>query len=307
MQALVYALFRMFIFAIRLTPFRLLYALSDFFSWFVFSVLKYRRGVVRDNIWMCFPDKKEEEVDEIADKFQKHLSDLIVEGLKGISMSESELKKRYKFSNIELLDEYAEKGQHVIIVSGHYGNWEWASLLVEAYTKHKAIAIYKKVNNKYIDRYVRKSRSDRNTQLMPTFMTKDAFQNVPSDPTMYVMLSDQCPLKTKKAHWIEFMGIESGFLHGFEFQAKKYDYPVIYCECKKTKRGHYDARFELMTDSPREFMEGELTFAFAKRLEKTIQSQPEFWLWSHKRWKRKRPQDAPVLDFDIKMAKAASI
>jgi len=162
MNYLVYILFRIFVFKIRILPFRCMYILSDVLAFFLNKVLRYRRKIVYKNIERCFPDKSVSEINKISDKFYHNLSDMILEAIKGFTMSKKQLLKRYVFTNKEIVNNYYKTGRHVIFVGGHYFNWEWGVLIIGSQFENKPFGVYKPLKNKYIDAYIARRRTKIN-------------------------------------------------------------------------------------------------------------------------------------------------
>jgi KDO2-lipid IV(A) lauroyltransferase len=290
MDLLLYLIFRLFAGVFVLFPFRLLYFFSDMFYYLAFYVIKYRKPIVFSNLRRAFPDKPEDEIHKIAKQYYKYLADIMVESLKGFTMSRKSIVKRHKILNPEILDKYYEKNLSIIGVSGHYGNWEWGSISGGLQVKHLPIAFYKSLSNPYIDRFLKRSREKCGTKLVSINKTFDTFQANQAKTCIYLMIADQSPKNLEKAYWLDFFGIDTPFLHGTEKYAKMYNLPVVYIDIKPTKRGFYELELIPLTDAPNTFKDGELTKRYAQMLEHRIKDNPQYWIWSHRRWKRSRLQ-----------------
>lgn len=288
MEKITYYIFRLTIFYFKITPFWYIYFLSDITSFLLFRVVKYRKKVVYTNLRNSFPEKSEAEINKIAKKFYKHLTDLMLESIKGYSTPFEKLIKRYIPVNPEMIDKYFYEGRDTISASGHYGNWEWATQVVPTVIKHTTKGLYQPLRNKLIDNHLRKIRSQRKADFVPVRFTRRIFKDEERKPLTVVMLADQSPPNKKKAIWLEFLNQDTACIHGIEFYAKMFNLPVLYFDVKKIKRGVYEVTLDLITDTPRQTAEGEITRLYMKRLEKSIIEQPEYYLWSHRRWKHKR-------------------
>ena len=288
MNFVYYLIFRLFTGLFFLFPFRLLFLFSNLFYYLVFYVIGYRKKVVISNLKKAFPNKKDDECYALAKQYYRYLTDVIFESLKGFTMSRKSIVKRHCIINPEILNPYFEKKQSIIGVSGHYGNWEWGSMSGGLQVNHKAIAFYKPLTNKWIQQALKKSREKCNTTLASIKETFETFQENKDSTCAFLMIADQSPTNLEKSYWISFMGIETPFLHGTEKYARMYNLPVFYIDIKPTKRGYYDLELILITSNPNELKEGELTEQFARMLEKRIVDNPNYWLWSHRRWKRTR-------------------
>ena len=270
-----------------LLPYSLLYLLSDILYLFMYKVMGYRKKVVFTNLKNSFPDKNEDELKTIMSNFYKHLCDIILEGIKGFTITEKELRERMVFKNPEFANEFAKKKQSIILVGGHYNNWEMAAQSFCIPSNHKCIGIYKPLNNSFMNNKIYKSRSKYGMNLISMKKTKTSFEEG-SQAKAIVFGSDQNPANPKSAHWVTFLNQDTAVLFGAEKYAKKYNWPVIFVSINKVKRGYYEVTYSLITEKPNEETHGEITEKFTKRLEEDILKQPEYWLWSHKRWKHKR-------------------
>lgn len=270
-------------------PFPLLYAISSFLYFMLYHVTGYRKKVVLGNIKRSFPDKTEKEQLEICKKFYRHFCDLILESLKAFTISEKQVAKRVVCKNPGMINKYYDQNRSVIIAGGHYNNWELFAVGVDAMIKHKAIGIYKPLSNKYFDEKMRNTRSKYGLYMISTRDVKKVFDEEINNMTATIFATDQSPSNPDNCYWMEFLNQDTGVLFGAEKYAKEYNYPVLYGRINKEKRGHYSFEFFDVTDSPRETAYGEITEKATKMLEQDIRNQPEYWLWSHRRWKHKRP------------------
>lgn len=211
----------------------------------------------------------------------------MVEGIKGAGMNEDQIRRRYVFTNPEILDECFQKNRSVILVAGHFYNWEWAALSPPYFFKHHIVALYKRLHNKYLNNYMKASRSNTGESLYELSQTKEAFLKHASgaSPSLFLLAADQSPSNTDNAYWLEFLGRKTACLHGPEKYARMYDLPVVFSYPTRVKRGHYEVKTEFLVNEPKLHEDGEITRLFMGRLEEEIRKHPEAWLWSHKRWK----------------------
>ena len=286
MQFLVYILVYPFLWMVSILPFRLLYAVSDGLFFLLYYVVGYRRKVVKENLNLVFPDKSEKEIKAITKTFYRHLSDMVVESIKSISISEEEMKKRFKFTNIEEVHKIEDANKSMVMMCAHYGSWEWIFIL-QQHVKSKGYGIYKRIENKYFDRLVKRIRAKYNSYLITT---KEAIPRLTEakengELTINGFISDQSPRRRKAFYWKEFMNIKVPVHTGAEMLAKKLDMAVIFFSVKKIKRGYYETTFKTITMEPNEYKDFEITDIFLKLVEKQIYDAPEYYLWTHKRWK----------------------
>jgi KDO2-lipid IV(A) lauroyltransferase len=283
-------LYYLVIIPVSLLPFPLLYALSDGLYILFYYMLGYRKKVVLQNIRNSFPDKTEKEHIEICKKFYRHFCDLVVESLKTFTISEKEVLKRVIFTNPEVIDKYFDQKRSVIIAGGHYNNWELFAVAVDALIKHKTVGIYKPLSNKYFDGKMRGTRSKYGLEMISTKEVKPFFDTHINVLTATIFGIDQSPSNPNNAYWMKFLNQDTGVLFGSEKFAKEYNYPVVYGRINKLKRGHYSLDFTVVTDTPTETAYGEITEKITLLLEKDIEAIPQYWLWTHRRWKHKRPE-----------------
>lgn len=288
MQFIAYILIYPILWLISILPFRLLYAFSDFLYLFVYKIFGYRTSTVKGNLRLVFPDKSEQEISNITSKFYHHLCDMIVEAIKSLTISESQMLKRYKFSNVELLTDLEEKERSIILMCAHYGSWEWVFIL-QTYINYKGYAVYKRLANKYFDRLVKRIRAKYNSHLITTKETLTVLAECKKNGELTIngFVSDQSPKAHKAFHWNEFMGIKVPMYTGAEMLAKKLDMAVVFFGVKRLKRGYYETTFKTITEHPNEFKDYEITDLFFKLVENQIAEAPEYYLWTHKRWKHR--------------------
>ena len=272
---------------ISLLPYTVLYIISDILFLVLYRMIGYRKKIVFTNLKNSFPEKDEQELRRIMSRFYRHLCDIIMEGIKGFTISERNLRKRLIIKNPEFSNYFADKGQSIIFVGGHYNNWEICAQGFSMYSNHKCIGIYKPLSDEFLNQKIYTSRSKYGMNLVSMKQTKKSFEDE-IEAKAIVFGSDQNPANPKRAHWVQFLNQDTGVLFGVEKYSKQYDWPVVFVSISKIKRGKYEVEYSLITDKPTEQPHGKITEDFTKRLEQDIINQPEYWLWSHKRWKHKR-------------------
>ena len=276
---------------ISMLPYPVLYGISDFFFVIFYYLVGYRKKVVTANLKGCFPEKSDQEIAVIRKKFYRHFCDLVLESLKNFSITEKQAHARMKQLNPEFFKEYAERGQGLILAGGHYANWELWAVATPAFFEHKLVAIYKRLSNAYFDRKMRQTRGKFGLKLVPTKEYGTYIKDHHQDLEVSVFGFDQSPSNPKKCLWINFMGRETAALYGAEKYAKEFGLPVVYGLIRKEKRGFYIVKYIKVNDHPETTKMGEITQKLHDILESEIRRAPEFWLWSHKRWKHKRPTE----------------
>ncbi len=260
----------------------------------------YRKEVVLENLRHSFPEKNENEILEISKQFYRHFCDVIFESIKLLSISPAEFKKRCRYDEAALktLNRFFDNKQSLVGVMGHCGNWEWAAIAHQFYFNSQITGVYHPFSNKSFDTFMLKLRSRMGGQIIPMSQVYKQLVILKEKkiPTTLGLISDQAP-PPESSYWTTFLHQDTAFYHGAEKIAKRFDYPVFYLGIKKIKRGHYSLHVELITEQPNELANGEITKKHARELEKDLIAQPFNWLWTHRRWKHKRPieQTDPII------------
>lgn len=271
---------------LSLLPWRLIYVLSDFLYVILYHLAGYRKKVVMQNLRNSFPETEDKELEPIAKKFYAHLCDLIVESIKMFSVSESDARKRMRCINPEVQKKVFETGKDVIVAGGHYNNWEMCGVAVPFMFDHKIIGIFKPLKDKFFDGLMRKSRGKFGTLMIPMQEVKDYFATGFHEPTAVFFIIDQSPSNPERGYWTNFLNQDTCFMTGTARFALQYDLPVLFGRIEKVKRGFYTVSFEEVNTSG--LSVEDVMERLIKRLEKQITDQPEYWLWTHRRWKHKR-------------------
>lgn len=290
MGAVFYYLFYGINWLVTLLPLRVLYIFSDIVYLLLYYFPSYRRKVVATNLKNSFPEKNEEELKCIEKKFYKHLADVFIETFKLTHISRSQLMRRFTISNIEIIEKLFDEKRDTIAVLGHYNNWEWLAIF-PLYTKYKSVSIYKPLQNKFFDRFINNLRSQNGMVLTPMSkiireIINDRNNNI---NTISAFISDQTPVKSEIKYWTTFLNQDTPIYMGTEKVASKYDMAVVFFNIQKIKRGYYNLSIELLFDHTAGLPEHQITETHVKRLEEIIREKPEYWIWSHRRWKHKKP------------------
>ena len=289
MQFLVYILAYPILWLISILPFRIFYWFSDCVYFLVYYIIGYRKKVVRANLALALPHLNDAERKKVEKKFYQHMCDMFLETIKTMSISAEEMEKRFNVTNLDLILDYAKKGKSVILVASHYASYEWL-LTINPKIGFQGVAVYKKLANPYFDKLVRKIRSKFHTELIETkkaipLMAQNQRDGILS---LYGLASDQSPKLDRIFHLSNFMGIEVPVHTGAEMLAKKYDLSVVFAKVKKVRRGYYEATFVSLADNPKDFEDFKITEKYLQEVEKQIMEAPEYYLWTHKRWKHRK-------------------
>ena len=262
----------------------------------MYHLVRYRRKVTRTNLAHAYPDLPFEKRMEIEQAYYHHISDLLVEGLYNLYARPQAIMSRYHFVNRQLVNRYYEQGQSVILMSAHYNNWEYMITSLNFQLMHHGVGVGKPLDDKLVANYVTHRRGRFGTEIVDHTNVRQTMEYYQKHnvPVAYMMLSDQSPSDVYKCFWTTFMHQETPFIYGAEYFARKYNMPVLYYEVTKTQRGRYEVRFSLLCDKPDSVPQYTIISRYIRQLESTVNSAPQYWLWSHRRWKRTRPPEIPL-------------
>jgi KDO2-lipid IV(A) lauroyltransferase len=288
MQLLAYIIIYPILWLISILPFRLLYILSDIVCFIFYRIIGYRKHVVKGNLKLVFPEKSEKEINAIAKTFYSHLCDLFLEMIKTLTISRSELNERFKVKNIETIRQLESHNTSIVLMYGHFASYEWSTVL-QSIINMPGLGIYKKIANKYFDSLAKRIRGKYKTEIVDSKRALALIEELynKDDHRMIAFLSDQSPKLKPNNVWLDFMGIKVPCFVGAEAVAKKYNYPVGFLKIDKVKRGHYEAEIKILSERPQEEPEFAIIEKFNRLLEAQIKAKPEFYLWTHKRWKHR--------------------
>jgi Kdo2-lipid IVA lauroyltransferase/acyltransferase len=290
MNFLIYLLVYPLLWLFSKLPFRIIYFLSDIVYLFVYHIIGYRKKAVRENLELVLTHLTVSERLLIEKKFFKHLCDMFLEMIKTMSITEKEINERYRFANFEVYKNLENKQKSISLMCAHYASYEWAVSL-NLQISFLGYGVYKKLNNPYFDKLVKDIRAKFKANLITTKETIPTIIENANNKILgtYGFASDQSPKLSTTFHWAPFMGIVVPVHTGAEMIAKKYDMNVIFMQTRKLKRGFYECSFEVLADeNVAEIPDYQITEKFLKLVEKQILEAPEFYLWTHKRWKHKK-------------------
>ena len=289
MQLLIYLVIYPFLWLISILPFPLLYAFSDFIYLILYYVIGYRKKTVRENLILAFPNLTDKERLIIEKKSFHHLCDMFLEMAKTMTISQKEINKRFKYTNLDVYLDLEKKGKSIALMCAHYASYEWV-LSMNNHITFKGYGIYKKIANPYFDKLVKDIRAKFKAYLITTKETKPKIEQntITNVLGLYGFASDQTPRRSDNLYWYTFLGIETPIHFGAEMLAKRYNMNVIYLKVTKVKRGFYEASFEVLSDDVKSVPNYKISEMFMQRVEQQIHEAPEFYLWTHKRWKHKK-------------------
>lgn len=281
-------LLKISLYSISYLPMWVLYIISDVLYLIVYKILGYRKKVVQNNLKNSFPEKTERELKIIKQKFYHHFFDNIVESVKAITASESFFRKRMNIPDTNLLNHYHKNNQSVVLCVGHYCNWEWGIISVSIFAEQKMMGVYKVLSNDFFDKLMKNTRSKFGADLISMENTFRHLIKTKEQCKIIGLLADQSPVKNESNYWTTFLNQETSVYLGPEKIAEKLNLPVVFCNIKKIKRGYYQLSIEEITANPKETNKGDITSLYLQKLENQINETPEYWLWTHRRWKHKK-------------------
>ena len=285
LESKLYYIFYPVIWILSRLPFPIAYLISDFVFFILYYIIGYRKEVVKKNLQIAFPEKSEAELSKIHKKNIAHFCDMFIEMIKSLGMSKKEMRRRFQCENIELVNEYAASGRPVICMFGHQASYEWTMVLTDQ-MNFSVYGVYKPLKNKKFDALIRRIRMKFDTKLIAmkqaNFMIKQTAQK---GNAMYALVADQSPSKSRSVNFVNFFNHPTAVFKGGERFAKEFNGIAVFLQVTKVKRGFYKSKYVLISDKPAETEDNYITSTFFNLLEKQIRTQPELYLWTHKRWK----------------------
>jgi KDO2-lipid IV(A) lauroyltransferase len=282
-----YYLLLVLIYPISLLPFRVLYGISDFAFFIIYSLMGYRKEVVRDNLTHAFPQKSAEEIETIMRRFYSFFCDQWIETVKLLSMSKASLHKRMA-GNWEVIQSLEAKGKNIYILSGHTFNWEWANASIPLICSCRYAGVYLPLSSEGFDRLILRIRSRMGCFMISMKALKGGLKSLQGAQYILGLAADQNPSVVEVAEWIPFMHREAPFFRGPEMMPRRAKAAVVMISIQKVKRGYYRAHIEQVCEDASTTAPGEILQRYVSFIESQLQEQPENYLWSHRRWKHKR-------------------
>jgi len=283
-----------------LLPLWLIYFFGTIFYLFIFYLKPYRKKVVYANLNRSFPIKSEQEIKAIAHKFYRYFTDLLAESVKNLFISKSALKKRFSVRNPELLEQFYDQDKNVILLSSHFNNWEFLITAQALLFRFQAVGIGTPLSNKFWDVKMTQRRERFGMKVVNAKNYKEFIISYTGKPMATLVLGDQSPGKDENCYWLNFLNQETAFYFGAEFMANEFDMPVVCGVIHRVARGKYELELKLITAQPKTEEYGFITESYVRILEDTIKAKPEYWLWSHKRWKKNVPENLQAIKSEHK-------
>ena len=284
--------------AISILPWRVLYILSDLF-YVIIRLVGYRKDVIIENLRYSFPGKSEKELKKIRNRFYRHFCDLFVEVIKFQTLSKKDKIKHMTFENIEYVDKIFDEGRDILVALGHYGNWEWIGV-ANYVTKHLGGAIYKPLKSKLFDKYIYSLRTNTGGVVYPMNTVFRDLLRLKQQGRHYMIgvITDQTPGPGSIQHYTCFLNQKTPVHLGLEKMAVKFNDVIVFSKIEKVKRGYYKVTFIPLFENAKETKEFEITDTVMRYIEEEIKEKPEYWLWSHKRWKHVKDRSCESMNKD---------
>ena len=298
----------MFLKALALLPLRILYLFSDFIYFLIYYIFSYRKKIVIDNLKRSFPAYSQKEILKISKKFYRYFTINLVENVKIFGVSKKWFTRHIWFKNPELIEKLYGEGRSVMAFGAHYGNWEWI-LGLSVSVKYKTIAIYKPLNNKYFDRFFKKHRSKYGTLLVSMRESVRVLRKFKEEgkPVLTLFIADQSPVWEEVQYWTNFLNQNTAVYLGPEKMAKKTNSAIVFFKFNVLSKGRYEVEVVPLSLEPLSEKPYAITEKYNSILEKIILEKPEYWLWSHRRWKltrkREKQEEQGIFRFEGKLLK----
>ncbi|MBR4136199.1 MAG: lysophospholipid acyltransferase family protein [Bacteroidales bacterium] len=274
---------------LSILPMVVLYLLAVPIYLIINYLVCYRRKIILQNLRQSFPEKSDREIRRLKNRYYWHLSQLVVEMIKMLTLPKWMLKYRYYCANPELVNRYYEQGKSVILMSSHYNDWEWMIIALDNMFQHHGVGVGKANSDKVFEKLVNRARTRYGTEVVFADTVRETFARYEENhqPAAYMMLADQSPNDKHRCYVTDFLHQKTGFIYGPEHFARQYDIPVLYYQVVKERLGRYRVELQVITEHPNEEPQYSITQRYTELLAQTIQQEPAYWLWSHRRWKFK--------------------
>lgn len=276
---------------IAIIPLSLLKYISRIIYILIYKIFNYRRDVVNLNLIYALPYIKNEQFAIIEGAFYQHLSELIIEIIKGLYIPVDLLMRQIHLTEESrlLIERLTQEQRHIVLMLGHYGNWEWPLLIIQKYTTLKPFALYAPLSFKAMDGFLKERRERFGATMLDATKSRNLISTLSAQPSVTAIVGDQSPTGRSRVHETRFLSLDTKFFNGAEKIAQRLNAAVVYVHLEKTAFAKYTVHLEMLAKEAATAQEGTITEAYVRMLETKIQEKPEFWMWSHKRWKGSIP------------------
>ena len=295
------ALYYLFVYPISKLPLGLIYLVFSLFYLIIYYIIPYRKVVVIKNIKKSFPQYSDKQTKKITKQFYKYFGKLLAESISNLNISKKNLSKRIIIKNPDLMDRLYNDNKDVLLLSSHYNNWEFLITAQNFLFRHQAIGIGMPLTNKFWDKKINTQRERFGMKVVNANNYKEKIKEFSSTPTATLILGDQNPSKANNSYWTTFLNQDSAFFFGAEILANQMNAAVVYASIQKIKTGYYEVQLSLISDEPNKEKYGYISQSYVDLLEKDVYLNPQFWLWSHKRWKMNVPENLKQIKKEHKL------
>lgn len=288
MKYFFFILYKIFVRPLSYLPLKVLYGIGTIFHFFLQYIFKYRYKVIYTNLKNSFPTKSEKEIQAIIHQYYWFITDLMAENLKALTIINEELAERFIYKNLEIFEQQKAQNKSISILTAHYGNFEWMLMSINKHLPLQVYSFYNYIANPYFRNEIVNNRTRNGLKLLLTTEAYDFYKNPITEIYANIFASDQSPSNLKNVYWTNFLNQETAFLTGAARYSKMHDTAIVYMSIVPIKRGYYEVHFKLLMETCNQASDDEIMKAYVNEVEQQIIKKPELWLWSHKRWKRKR-------------------
>ncbi len=273
-------------------------ATGSFLGGTVYRYTRIRKRVTLENLTNAFPDLADAERNAIAEGAFRNYGRSILEMLWEWSASADAIRSRIHLVNPELAVGAFNRKNGVVVLSAHFGSWEF--LLASSYfaLAQPMTAIVQRQRNRKIDAIVDRHRSRFGVRTVSMGQSIREALTTLKEKGIVFLLGDQSG--SKESIYIPFFGRPAATHRGAAAFALKTGSALIMQFLVRREDGAYDAHFEEIDHSD---LHGsseeniiELTRRHSAMLERYIRAHPDHWLWMHKRWKHTAFYEAKTIN-----------
>jgi KDO2-lipid IV(A) lauroyltransferase len=213
-------------------------------------------------------------------------------------MSESQINNRLKVNDLDIYSQYYEQGKSLVVLGSHHNNWEWSGSM-QRFIRAQFLVVYNKMEKgKGMERFILDSRERFGAISVPVNEAiRTAIQYSNNHLPSCLMLASDQTAQAYSQFWTTFLNQETAFFIVPAKIAIKLNQPVIMHHTRKISRGRYEVMHYKLVENPTDYTPEEIMMKYVSKLEEIIRAEPEYWLWSHRRWKHKRPENVSLQDY----------
>lgn len=239
------------------------------------SIVRYRRAMVDQNLEAVFSKDEEWDLKLVRKRYYKVLARYICESFLDPYLSRERQLSKVQFVNPDTIEVSSEEGTQAIVMSSHYGNWELITPQMPIYIKRSVVGVYKPLSSKYVDRYILKKRGRFGLKLKA--MQQVLKSMIQDEADVYVFINDQSPARGAGGRWIDFLGRPTLWFNGVDKLRSRFDFDFYYQQVIPHD-DYYEVKYiKIDGEDP--------LLTYVRLLEEDVRKFPEYWLWSHNRWK----------------------